>query len=51
MFLELCEARKKLEKIKQKGNLHFFLLAMAVPVLCLIKKVSLNGCFWISLVR
>ena len=49
--LELCEARKKLEKIKEKKNLHFSQLAMAVPVLGLVKKVSLNGCFWISFLR
>ena len=50
ILFELCEARKKLEKIKQKGDLHFFPLAMALPVLGLIKKVSLNGCFWINFV-
>ena len=49
IFLELCEAREELEKIKQKENLHFFLLA--VPVLGLIKKASLNGSFWISFLR
>ena len=48
IFLELCETRKKLEKIKQEESLHFFLLAIVVPVLSLIKKASLNGCFWIS---
>ena len=46
--LELCEARKKSEKIKQKEDLHFFLLVMTVPVLGLIKNTGLNGCFWIS---
>ena len=48
IFLELCEARTKLEKIIQKENLNFFLLAMAVPVLGHIKKASLNGCFGIN---
>ena len=48
IFLELCEARKNIEKIKQKEDLHFSLLAIAVPVLGLIKKASLNGCYWIS---
>ena len=48
IFLELCGARKTSEKIKQKEDLHFFLLAIAVPVLGLIKKASLNGCFWIG---
>ena len=51
IFLELCEARKKLKKIKHKKNLHFFLLAIAGPVLGLIKKASLNGCFWTSFLR
>ena len=43
--------QKKLEKIKQKENLYFFVLAMAVPVLGLIKKASLSDCFWISFLR
>ena len=36
-----------LSKIKQKEDLHFFLLAVAIPGFGLIKKASLNGCFWI----
>ena len=49
--LGLCETGKKLGKIKQEKTLHFFLLAMAVPVFGLIKKASLNGYFWISVLR
>ena len=48
IFPGLCEARKKSEKIKQKEDFYFFLLAMAVLVLGLMKKASLNGCFWIN---
>ena len=29
----------------------FSLLAMVVPVLGLMKKASLNGCFWVTFLR
>ena len=45
---ELFEAGKKIEKNKTEGRCQFFPLAMSVLVLGLIKKVSLNDCFWIS---
>ena len=48
---ELSEAGKKIQKNKREGRCSFFPLAMAVPVLGLIKKVSLNDCFWISFLR
>ena len=47
----LSEAGKKLEKNKTEGRCSLFPLATAVPVLGLIKKASLNDCFWISFLR
>ena len=45
---ELSEAGKKFEKNRTEGRCSFFPLAMAVWVLDLIKKASLNDSFWIS---
>ena len=45
---ELSEVGKKSEKNKTEGRCSFFPSTMAARVLGLIKKASLNGCFWIS---
>ena len=40
--------QEKIRKTRTEGRSSFSLLAFAVPVLGLVEKASLNGCFWIS---
>ena len=51
LMAELSEAGKKSEKNKTERRCSFFPSTMAIRVLGLIKKSSLNDCFWISFLR